>query len=102
MREVGKSAATVLADLHAMVSFLGRVISALAWAITHPRHIRYRDMFDVAEKAGVNAAPVVCLLGLLVGVILAFQCAHRGEPIWRAEEAIPEVVSIAATRGWGR
>src|SRR5947209_1226500 len=61
---------------------------------------RHRDLLFVAEKAGVDAAPVVCLLGLLIGVILAFQCAI---PMRRygAEEVIPAVVSIALTRELG-
>jgi phospholipid/cholesterol/gamma-HCH transport system permease protein len=100
VREVGKSMSTILADLRAMVTFLGRLLSALAWALAHPRRVRYRDLYVVAEKAGVNAAPVVCLLGLLVGVILAFQCAI---PMRRygAQEAIPAVVSVAIARELG-
>ena len=100
VREVGKSTSTILGNLRAMVTFLGRLLSALAWALAHPGRVRYRDLFLVAEKAGVNAAPVVCLLGLLVGVILAFQCAI---PMGRygAQEAIPAVVSIALARELG-
>ena len=98
--EVGKSLSIILTDLRAMVTFLGQLLCALAWALAHPRQVRYRDLYRVAEKAGVNAAPVVCLLGLLVGVILAFQCAI---PMRRygAVEAIPAVVSIAIARELG-
>lgn len=98
--EIGKSAATILSNLRAMVTFLGALMAATAWAIAHPRRIRYRDLYLIAEKAGVNAAPVVCLLGLLIGVILAFQCAI---PMRRygAQEAIPTVVSIAIARELG-
>jgi phospholipid/cholesterol/gamma-HCH transport system permease protein len=100
VREVGKSAWQVLSNVRAMVTFLGHLLAALAWAIAHPRQVRFRDLFLVAEKSGVNAAPVVCLLGLLIGVILAFQCAI---PMRRygAQEAIPAVVAIALARELG-
>jgi phospholipid/cholesterol/gamma-HCH transport system permease protein len=100
VQELGKATSTILNDLRAMVTFLGHLLSGLAWALRHPRRIRYRDLFLVAEKAGVDGAPVVCLLGLLIGVILAFQCAI---PMRRygAQEAIPAVVSIALARELG-
>jgi phospholipid/cholesterol/gamma-HCH transport system permease protein len=100
VQDVGRATSTILADLHAMVTFFGRLLSALAWALTHPHRVRYRDLYLVAEKAGANGAPVVCLLGVLVGVILAFQCAI---PMRRygAQEAIPAVVSIAIARELG-
>jgi phospholipid/cholesterol/gamma-HCH transport system permease protein len=100
VQEVGKSAATILADLYAMVSFMGHLLSALVWALAHPMQIRYRDLFLVAEKAGVNAAPVTCLLGGLVGVILAFQCGIAMAR-FGVEEAIPQVVTIALSRELG-
>ena len=100
VREIGKETSTILDDVYMMVAFLGQLLAALAWAIVHPHRVRHRDLWRVAEKAGVNAAPVVCLLGILVGVILAFQCAI---PMQRygAQEAIPAVVSIALTRELG-
>jgi phospholipid/cholesterol/gamma-HCH transport system permease protein len=100
IEDTGKSTATVLNDLQSFVAFIGHFLSAMIWQITHPWQLRYRDLLLIAEKAGLNAAPIICLLGLLIGVILAFQCAI---PMRRygAQEAIPAVVSIALTRELG-
>lgn len=100
VREVGKSTSNMLADLYATVSFLGHLILAFAWVLAHPRRVRYRDLLIIAEKAGVNAAPVVCLLGALVGVILAFQSAIALQR-YGAQQVIPQIVAIALARELG-
>jgi len=100
VEDTGRATATTLNDLYALVVFAGHFLSAMTWQLRHPSRLRYRDLLQIAEKAGVNAAPIICLLGLLVGVILAFQCAI---PMRRygAQEAIPAVVSIALARELG-
>jgi phospholipid/cholesterol/gamma-HCH transport system permease protein len=37
--------------------------------------VRWKDAFLVAETAGVNALPVIALIGFLMGLIMAFQAA---------------------------
>jgi phospholipid/cholesterol/gamma-HCH transport system permease protein len=54
----------------------------------------------IAEKVGVNAVPVLSLLGLLMGVILAFQSAVPMER-YGARDAVPAVVAIAVMRELG-
>jgi phospholipid/cholesterol/gamma-HCH transport system permease protein len=75
IERLGRAAAQFLDDLHAQVAFLGEAASALAYALRHPRGIRWKDALYIAEEAGVNALPIVALIGFLMGVILAFQSA---------------------------
>lgn len=98
--QFGKSVWDVVLDLHELVSFIGEVTFALLWAVRHPFKIRMRETLRIAEKAGANALPVVCLLGLLIGVILAFQTAS---PLARfgAQPLIPTIVAIAVVREMG-
>jgi phospholipid/cholesterol/gamma-HCH transport system permease protein len=98
--QVGIAAANVLDDLRAMVAFLGELAAALVWSIANPQHLRWRDLWMVAEKVGVNAVPVLSLLGLLMGVILAFQSAVPMER-YGARDVIPAVVAIAVVRELG-
>jgi phospholipid/cholesterol/gamma-HCH transport system permease protein len=98
--QIGIAAVNVLDDLRAMVGFLGELVAALVWSIAHPRHLRWRDLWLVAEKVGVNAVPVLSLLGLLMGVILAFQSAVPMER-YGARDVIPAVVAIAVLRELG-
>ena len=98
--QAGLFAANVLDDLRAMIGFLGELAAALIWSILHPRRFRWRELWMVAEKAGVNAVPVLSLLGLLIGVILAFQSAVPMER-YGARDAVPAIVAIAVLRELG-
>src|SRR5262245_53569465 len=75
LAQIGRSTSLIWADIESMFSFLGEVVAALAWGLASPRRIRVADALLVAEKAGVNAVPVVCLLGGLMGLIISFQSA---------------------------
>jgi phospholipid/cholesterol/gamma-HCH transport system permease protein len=98
--QVGITAAHMLEDLRALIAFLGEVVAALVWSIAHPRRLRWGDLWLSAEKVGVNAVPVLSLLGLLMGVILAFQSAVPMER-YGARDAVPAVVAMAVLRELG-
>jgi phospholipid/cholesterol/gamma-HCH transport system permease protein len=98
--QVGIAAVHVVDDLRAMVTFLGELVAALVWSLAHPRRFRWRDLWVVAEKVGVDAMPVLSLLGFLMGVILAFQSAVPMER-YGARDAVPAVVAIAVLRELG-
>jgi len=97
---VGDSTATVLDDLVAMVSFVGEVTRALLWAVTHPHKVRVGDTLTVAQKLGADAVPVVCLLGFLIGLIIAFQAAGPMTQ-YGAQSMIPVLVTFTVVRELG-
>ncbi len=97
---VGLMAWTILKDQYQLIAYVGELSLAFLWALTHPHRLRKREILIIAEKAGVNALPVISLLGLLVGMILAYQMA---DPLRRyaAESLIPTIVSFALIRELG-
>jgi phospholipid/cholesterol/gamma-HCH transport system permease protein len=48
---------------------------ALGKAIFNLRRVRWKDTLEIAEGVGVNALPIVTLIGFLMGLIMAFQAA---------------------------
>ncbi len=58
-----------------LVAFTGELSVALLSALRHPRSVRWKDVWLIAEKAGADALPIVALLSFLVGLIMAFQAA---------------------------
>jgi phospholipid/cholesterol/gamma-HCH transport system permease protein len=98
--QVGHSTWLIITDLYELIAFTGELMATLVWAAVHPRQIRIGDMLRIAQKAGADALPVVSLLGLLVGVILAFQTANPLER-FGAQPLIPMIVSIAVVREMG-
>lgn len=72
---LGRAALAQLAELRALVTFVGELLLALVAAARHPRELRIRDAVVVAEQAGIGAVSIVSLVGFLLGLILAFQSA---------------------------
>jgi phospholipid/cholesterol/gamma-HCH transport system permease protein len=75
VEQVGRASVNVWADLSTLVAFLGELSVALLHAATRPRSVRWRDALITAESAGVNALPIIALIGFLLGLILAFESA---------------------------
>src|SRR6056297_479690 len=73
--EMGRMAYAVWSDWRRSISFLGELAAALTFLALHPRQIRWKEVFLVSEKAGVNALPIIALIAFLVGLIMAFQAA---------------------------
>jgi phospholipid/cholesterol/gamma-HCH transport system permease protein len=55
-----------------LITFVGEGVTAVVAALRRPHSVRWRDAILMAEEAGVNALPIVALIGFLMGVILAF------------------------------
>jgi phospholipid/cholesterol/gamma-HCH transport system permease protein len=75
VEQVGEAAVGLWQDFHALLTFVGELTLTLLRAARHPRLVRWRDAWLVAEQAGVNALPIIALIGLLLGLILTFQSA---------------------------
>lgn len=74
--DVGRIVADARADLREQITFLGHILSALVHTLFDRRMMRWREVFRVFEIAGVNALPIVSLISLLVGLIIAFESAQ--------------------------
>lgn len=75
IEEVGRKTTLVARHAADFVSFVGECVAALAAAIRHPRLVRWKDVLALAEEAGVNGLPIVVLVGVLMGLVMAFQSA---------------------------
>jgi len=73
--QVGRKVVLILEDIRDLITFTGELFVALFLALLHPRRVRWKDAFLVAETAGVNALPIIVLVSFLVGLIIAFQSA---------------------------
>ena len=54
-------------------SFLRMSFYALCRLLRHPSRIRWEQITYYMDSCGSDATPIISLLGLLIGVILAFQ-----------------------------
>src|SRR5713226_5630461 len=75
VEEIGEATVELGEDTYALISFVGELGVALGKAILNLRRVRWKDTFEIAEAVGVNALPIVILIGFLMGLIMAFQAA---------------------------
>ena len=73
--QLGQQTAGLFAEFARQVSFLGATAQAIVNTIAQPKTFRWRDFLLQCELVGANAVPIVALISILLGVILAFQSA---------------------------
>ncbi len=73
--EVGQAACNAVSNVTDEVSFLGEVATGLSANLSKPRAMRWPEVWRIFEQAGVNALPIISLISLLVGLIIAFEAA---------------------------
>src|SRR5262249_47179065 len=74
--EVGAHVVSMGHDVREQLTFLGGLVQDLATGLLSRRAMRWPEVAVVFEKAGVNAVPIVSLISLLTGVIIAFESAQ--------------------------
>ncbi len=98
--QLGRDTINLYHELIAGIAFIGRLSRVMAWPPASPGRIRYRDIWLVCAKVGANALPVICLLGFLMGLIIAFQSAIPMAQ-YGAQTLIPTIIAIAMVRELG-
>jgi phospholipid/cholesterol/gamma-HCH transport system permease protein len=98
--EVGRGAWMILKDLRTQIAFCGELLADLGRALRSPSGVRWKDALRVADAAGVNALPMITLMGFLIGLILAFQSAVPLKQ-FGAELYVADLVAISVVRELG-
>jgi phospholipid/cholesterol/gamma-HCH transport system permease protein len=100
VEQIGRVAVTLWNDLVALLTFIGELYMALVQAARRPRAVRWKDALLTAELAGVNALPIVALLGFLLGLIMAFQSAIPMRQ-FGAEVYVANLIGLSMVRELG-
>lgn len=82
------------------VAFLGEAAVMITRVVANPRRIRAAELLRHLDEVGTRAFPLTALLGVLIGVILAFQFSNAMRQ-FGAELFIPSLVGIALLRELG-
>ena len=96
----GKWLARILWESYEFITYVGQLAWAMIQAIARPRTIRWTETFGVAERAGVNALPIVALISFIVGLVMAFQAAIPMR-MFGAELYVANLIGIAMVRELG-
>lgn len=98
--ELGQAVSAFAVGLGQTVGFLGLVLIRLAATVLHPSRLRVTSLFHHMQQVGLNAVPIVALMGFLIGVVLAFQGASQLEQ-FGAEIYVVDLISISILRELG-
>ncbi len=98
--EVGRATFTLWDNIRSQIAFLGELVVALVYAVGHPRRVRWKDAFLIAETTGVNAFPIIALISFLIGLIMAFQAAIPMRQ-FGAEIFVADLIALSTLRELG-
>lgn len=95
--QFGKSAIEVARICAGHVTFLGETAFALGQLLVHPTRLRLKELTVQFEQSGLNAIPVVALVTLLIGIVIAYLLGLQAEK-YGANLFVVDGVGIGATR----
>lgn len=95
---VGERVCRMFRHLYEVIAYVGELLSHLATLFAG--HFRWSECREAFYRAGVQAVPVVMMIGFLLGLILAFQSAIPLE-MFGAEGFVGGLVGIALVRELG-
>lgn len=96
----GGRLAAAMSESREFITHIGEIVQALFQSLIRPRSIRWADVFMVAERAGVDALPIVALISFIVGLVMAFQAAIPMR-MFGAELYVANLIGIAMVRELG-
>lgn len=71
--QIGNTACSFCQEFIVFFGFIGDILLAARKFVRKPGQLNWRSVLYYADICGSDAVPIISLLGLLVGVILAFQ-----------------------------
>jgi phospholipid/cholesterol/gamma-HCH transport system permease protein len=77
LADLGAATETVAKDSLDLIAFFGSLVETFGRIIVNPKRLRWVSVVSHIERTGLNALPIVGLISLLVGVVLAFQGADQ-------------------------
>ena len=100
LEQMGEGARLLLHDFFEVMSFVGELIVALIRSLRSPRSMRWNDVFYYMKRAGVDGLPIVGLIGLLMGLIMAFMSSLQLKQ-FGANIYVASLVAIAMVKELG-
>lgn len=74
--KIGRGVHDIAAEMTLSMAFLGRLIAATGTALKHPGRIRWPAWFSQAERAGLDAIPIIAVTNFFIGAVIAFLGAN--------------------------
>jgi phospholipid/cholesterol/gamma-HCH transport system permease protein len=97
---LGRGATLFALELVETLTFVGHVISALAGCALDPRRIRWPAWFSQAERAGLDAMPIVATTSFFIGAVVGVLGVHMLRRFGAQVMAV-ELIGVGVLREFG-
>jgi phospholipid/cholesterol/gamma-HCH transport system permease protein len=94
---VGRASVLEAGHLTAILAFTGQLAVATRRLLRRPRSANWRELPNLAERAGADALPIVVIINFLVGFVLAYM-GQRALAMFGANIYVADLVGIGMTR----
>jgi len=100
LARIGEETIVFFKSAAEMLAFIGEAFTVFLKFLVGKANFRHSDLFLQIQEAGAQALPIVSLISLLVGLILAFVGAVQ-LALFGAQIYVADLVGIAMTRVMG-
>ena len=100
LESVGRTMTLVAGDIVLLAQMLGALVVAFLRVLVRPRTFRFTSMVNHLERVGWNAVPIVLLMTLLIGAILAQQGIFHFRT-FGADIYVVDMIGVLVTREIG-
>jgi phospholipid/cholesterol/gamma-HCH transport system permease protein len=100
LETIGEAWIVLWHDFIAVMTFLGDLIAALIHLLGRPREVRWEDVLFYVRRAGAEGLPIVGLISLLIGFIIAFMSSLQLK-MFGANVYVASLVAVAIVRELG-
>jgi len=100
LTRVGKLTINFFQDAWSLLDFIGQIVLVFIKFLLGKASYSKRDLFLFIQETGFEALPIVSLISLLIGMILAFVGAYQLAS-FGAEIYVADLVAIGMTREMG-
>lgn len=97
LTRIGRGQVSLLRDGYETMAFNGRILAALGRVIADPRRFRWAPLVSLAERAGLDALPIVAVTSFFIGAVVGLLGAHMLAQFGAQVFAV-ELVGIAVLR----
>jgi phospholipid/cholesterol/gamma-HCH transport system permease protein len=100
MTRIGKGVVNLGLDAMETIAFFGHLLVVVGRAFVNPRRIRWAACFSLAERAGLDAIPIVATTAFFIGAVVGLLGANMLQQ-FGAQIFTVELVGIAVLREFG-
>jgi phospholipid/cholesterol/gamma-HCH transport system permease protein len=96
----GEATFYIIRGFRHIMTFLGELLTALFYALRNPHTVRWDAVLASMKQVGVDGLPIVGLISMLVGVVMAFMSSLQLKQ-FGADIYVASLVSLAIVKELG-